>query len=90
MDGRASVVSLLLSIVVAMPCARKVICVPPDDATGAQPAAGPRGAAPSAAASTATVPAPKAAARGAEKTGKSGHCTATGQRTVAHTIEHTS
>jgi hypothetical protein len=87
MDGRVSVASLLLSIVVALPCTRKLICAPQDEKLS-MPATAPR-----------TVPAPapvlaKPAAAASEKTKKTGRCTihtstTTGQRTVVRTVENT-
>jgi hypothetical protein len=85
MDDRASVASLLLSIVVAMPCARKVICVPSDSDLPMPASAAPPVAAPTS---------KPAATRAPEKMPKGGHCTVhagtfTGQRTLEHTVEHT-
>jgi hypothetical protein len=89
MDGRGSVASLLLSIVVALPCTRKLICAPQDEKLS-MPATAPR---------RVPVPAPapvlaKPAAAASEKTKKTGRCTmhtstTTGQRTVVRTVENT-
>jgi len=82
MDGRASVASFLLSVVIAVPCMRKLSCLPPDQKLPA----------PQGIQQPAPQAPPKPGAAAPEKTAKTGHCTVhTSVRGSAHvrTAEHT-